>query len=79
METGSISNRHPDESRLYHRSCKAEYGHFQEEHLTELEFCQLLHQRIEALDVGAARASVSKFVKDVNLVAGLFSRAGKAS
>uniref|UniRef100_B3END9 Nucleotidyl transferase AbiEii/AbiGii toxin family protein n=1 Tax=Chlorobium phaeobacteroides (strain BS1) TaxID=331678 RepID=B3END9_CHLPB len=37
-----------------------------EEHLTEQEFRQLLHQRIDSLDVAAARKDVSRFVKDVD-------------
>ncbi len=40
-------------------------GNLQEEHLTEPEFRQLLHQRIDSLDVAAARKDVSRFVKDV--------------
>lgn len=40
-------------------------GHLKAEHLTEPEFRQLLHQRIEALDVEAAKTDVSRFVKDV--------------
>lgn len=40
-------------------------GHLQDEHLTEPEFRQLLHQRIDALDVEAAKTDVSRFVRDV--------------
>jgi predicted nucleotidyltransferase component of viral defense system len=40
-------------------------GYLQNEHLTEPEFRQLLHQRIDALDVAAANTDVSRFVKDV--------------
>ena len=40
-------------------------GNFQGENLTEPDFRQLLHQRIDALDVVAARNDVSRFVKDV--------------
>ncbi len=40
-------------------------GNLQEEHLTESEFRQLLHQQIDSLDINAARKDVSRFVKDV--------------
>ena len=40
-------------------------GNLHEEHLSEPEFRQLLHQRIDALDVAAAKNDVSRFVKDV--------------
>ena len=40
-------------------------GNLHEEHLSEPEFRQLLYQRIDALDVAAARNDVSRFVKDV--------------
>ena len=40
-------------------------GNFQGGNLTEPDFRQLLHQRIDALDVVAARNDVSRFVKDV--------------
>lgn len=40
-------------------------GNFLGENLTEPDFRQLLHQRIDALDVVAARNDVSRFVKDV--------------
>jgi len=51
---------------LSHFISRAEQsGYLQDEHLTEPEFRQLLHQRIEALDVEAAKTDVSRFVKDV--------------
>lgn len=40
-------------------------GNLQGENLTEPDFRQLLHQRIDALDVVPARNDVSRFVKDV--------------
>ena len=40
-------------------------GNLHEEHLTEPEFRQLLHQRIDGFDVAAAKNDVSRFVKDV--------------
>jgi len=40
-------------------------GHLLEDRLSGKEFRELLARRIEALDVGAARADVSMFVKDV--------------
>ena len=40
-------------------------GNLQGENLTEPDFLQLLHRRIDALDVAAAKNDVSKFVKDV--------------
>ena len=40
-------------------------GNFQGGNLTEPDFRQLLHQRIDALDVVAAKNDVSWFVKDV--------------
>ena len=40
-------------------------GNLQGENLTEPDFRQLLHQRIDSLDVAAARNDVSRFVKDV--------------
>jgi predicted nucleotidyltransferase component of viral defense system len=40
-------------------------GHLLEDRLSGKEFRELLDRRIEALDVGAARADVSMFVKDV--------------
>ena len=40
-------------------------GNLHEEHLSEPEFRQLLYQRIDALDVAAAKNDVSRFVKDV--------------
>ncbi len=40
-------------------------GRLQNEHLTEPEFRQLFHQRIDALDLDAAKTDVSRFVKDV--------------
>ena len=40
-------------------------GNLHEEHLSEPEFRQLLRQRIDSLDVAAAKSDVSKFVKDV--------------
>ncbi len=52
--------------RLSHFVIRAEQsGKLHEEYLAEPEFRQLLHQRIEALDVAAARNDVSRFVKDV--------------
>ena len=40
-------------------------GHLLEDRLSGKEFRELLDRRIEALDVGAAKADVSRFVKDV--------------
>ena len=40
-------------------------GNLQGKNLTEPDFRQLLHQRIDALDVAVARNDVSRFVKDV--------------
>lgn len=45
--------------------CAMQSGRLQNEHLTEPEFRQLLHQRIDALDLDAAKTDVSRFVKDV--------------
>lgn len=40
-------------------------GNLQGENLTEPDFRQLLHRRIDTFDVAAARNDVSRFVKDV--------------
>lgn len=40
-------------------------GNLRGENLTEPDFRQLLHRRIDVLDVAAARNDVSRFVKDV--------------